>query len=393
MKQHFAIWVPALLLLAAGCTRAPQETVPPAGEQLLLSLDTKGLTGGERTFRVALYTGERNYTGRSGAYCTSAYTYAAAGYTWLQPCKVNEDGAPLDAGDNVVESLSLADHAGTYGLNWVGGSTDTNPARDVEMVALSPAVEVYTSGAGDQYAYVNWHLGTDKQEDALYISESVPGSFSGSWMDKMYVYDSDASFSGSMKDPRAAVKIRIICGRLEEGDVRSVTLSNRVTDARYYLVAKDDIAQGFYLETPSLYTTDSQTLYTCPTDSPMHITTDPSTEWTSAEILLPAMAYSALPDTRRPVVTVMLGNASLSVPFTARVVLNQDLDPQTEYTYTLQLSKTYVYTYFAPTLSWDAAGNIQSIDNASPVYLGSVAVGDAASGWEEGGGGTSEGWN
>ena len=151
----------------------------------------------------------------------------------------------------------------------------------------------------------------------------------------------------------------------------------------------DESARGFYLGDESTYTTDSRTLYTCPAGSPMHITTDPATEWTSEEVLFPAMAYSTLPDTKRPVVTVVLGAASLEVPFTARVALNQDLEPMKEYTYTLQISKTYVYAYFAPTLSWDASGNIQSVDDAEPVYLGAVEL---TSGWDEGGGGSALGW-
>ena len=264
-----------------------------------------------------------------------------------------------------------------------------DPARPVELVALSPALAVHTSGASDQYAYVDWHVGTERLADAMYVSESVPGSFSGSWIDREYVYDSDASLSGSMKDPRAAVRVKIVCGRLDEGDVRSVSVANRLTGARFYLEGKDDIPRGFYLDDESTYTTDSRTLYTCPAGSPMHITTDPATEWTSEEVLFPAMAYSALPDTKRPVVTVVLGAASLEVPFTARVALNQDLEPMKEYTYTLQISKTYVYVYFAPTLSWDASGNIQSVDDAEPVYLGAV---DFSGGWVEGGGGSALGW-
>ena len=177
--------------------------------------------------------------------------------------------------------------------------------------------------------------GPERVADAMYVSESVPGSFSGSWIDREYVYDSDASLSGSMKDPRAAVRVKIVCGRLDEGDVRSVFVSNRLTGARFYLEGKDDIPRGFYLDDESTYTTDSRTLYSCPAGSPMHITTDPATEWTSEEVLFPAMAYSALPDTKRPVVTVVLGAASLEVPFTARVALNQDLEPMKEYTYTL----------------------------------------------------------
>ncbi len=382
MNRHIAIVV---LLLAAGCTRAPQQREETAGERLRLSLETKALGAGERTFSVALFTGERNYTGRSGSYCTTTYTNSALGFTWLQPCRVNDAGEPLDDGGAIVPDLALADHNSIYGLRWNGG-TETRP---VELVALSPALKVHSAGVNDQYAYVDWTVGGHKTMDAIYISEPVPGSFSGSWVDREYVYDSDASLSGSMKDPRAAVKVHIECGRLDEGDVRSVSVANRLTGARFYLEGKDDIPRGFYLDDESTYTTDSRTLYTCPAGSPMHITTDPATEWTSEEVLFPAMAYSTLPDTRRPVVTVVLGAASLEQPFTARVALNQDLEPMKEYTYTLQISKTYVYVYFAPTLSWDAGGNIQSVDDAEPVCLGAVEL---TGGWDDGGGGSAQGW-
>ena len=113
MKRHIAIVV---LLLAAGCTRAPQQREETAGERLRLSLETKALGAGERTFSVALFTGERNYTGRSGSYCTSAYTNSALGFTWLQPCRVNDAGEPLDDGGAIVPDLALADHNSLYGL-------------------------------------------------------------------------------------------------------------------------------------------------------------------------------------------------------------------------------------------------------------------------------------
>ena len=390
MRMRLAKYLlaPAVLLLLAACARTPQPDPRPEGA-LRVRMDTKALSGGERTFRVALFTGERNYTGREGAYCSSTYTYSAGGYTWLQPCRVNDAGEPLDDGGSVVSDLALADHGSAYGLRWNTGAMMEDPARPVELVALSPGLAVHTSGASDQYAYVDWHVGTERLADAMYVSESVPGSFSGSWIDREYVYDSDASLSGSMKDPRAAVRVKIVCGRLDEGDVRSVSVSNRLTGARFYLEGKDDIPRGFYLDDESTYTTDSRTLYTCPAGSPMHITTDPATEWTSEEVLFPAMAYSALPDTKRPVVTVVLGAAFLEVPFTARVALNQDLEPMKEYTYTLQISKTYVYVYFAPTLSWDAGGNIQSVDDAEPVCLGAV---EFTGGWDDGGGGSALGW-
>ena len=395
MRKSFAKYLPVLaaLLLPGACARTPQPGGGRPEGALQVKMDTKALSGGERTFRVALFTGERNYTGRSGAYCSSAYTYAAGGYAWLQPCRVSDAGEPLDAGGSVVSALALADHDSAYGLRWSGAGSAEEPARGIELVALSPALAVHCSGANDQYAYVDWHLGADRAADAFYVSESVSGSFSGSWIDKEYVFDSDASLSGSMKDPRAAVRVKVVCGRLDEGDVRSVSVANRLTDARFYLEEKDDIRRGFYLEDASTYVTDSKTLYTCPEGNPMHITTDPSTEWTSEEVLFPAMAYSGLPDTKRPVVTVVLGQASLETPFTARVALNQDLEPMKEYTYTLQISKTYVHVYFTPTLSWDAGGNIQSIDDATPVYLGAVELEDGASGWGEGGGGSSQGWN
>ena len=380
------------LLLLGACVRTPQPDAERPDGALRVRMDTKALSGGEWTFRIALFTGDRNYTGRSGAYCSSVYTYAAGGYAWLQPCKVSDAGEPLDAGDNVVSALALADHDSAYGLRWNGSGSTEEPARNVELVAVSPALAVHTSGASDQYAYVDWHIGTNRA-DAIYVSGSVAGSFSGSWIDKEYVFDSDASLSGSMKDPRAAVKVKIVCGRLDEGDVRSVSISNRISDARFYLEEKDDIRRGFYLEDASTYSTDTKTLYTCPAGNPMHITTTPSTEWTSEEVLFPAMAYSTLPDTKRPVITVVLGQASLATPFTARVVLNQDLEPMKEYTYTLQISKTYVYVYFTPALSWDDGGTIQSVDDATPVYLGAVEIEDGASGWGDGGGGSSQGWN
>ena len=111
MRTRFAKYLlaPAAALLLAACARTPQPDPRPEGT-LRVRMDTKALSGGERTFRVALFTGERNYTGREGAYCSSTYTYSAGGFTWLQPCRVNDAGEPLDDGGVVVSDLALADH-------------------------------------------------------------------------------------------------------------------------------------------------------------------------------------------------------------------------------------------------------------------------------------------
>ena len=111
MRTEFAKYLlaPAVLLLLAACARTPQPDPRPEGA-LRVRMDTKALSGGERTFRVALFTGERNYTGREGAYCSSTYTYSAAGFTWPQVTDATDA-----EGQHWVLECEYADGGGLYG--------------------------------------------------------------------------------------------------------------------------------------------------------------------------------------------------------------------------------------------------------------------------------------
>ena len=174
----------ACLLLAGACERVPQPEVAGADALVLLSLDTKAVDPGYKgTFRVALFDANNSFTGRTGSYCTTTQSHTDANTgtnrTWLDPCKVDADGNPLDdAGDVVsLDHLAGANHDSVHGLQW-GGTSNNAAVENVSLVAVSPAVAILPDGSENTYAYVNW-----TPDAALYISDPKSGTFHGTWVD------------------------------------------------------------------------------------------------------------------------------------------------------------------------------------------------------------------
>lgn len=400
LGSDLRVFLASALLLCGGlaaCTRVPQ----PAGEEpegtVRLSLDTKGLPAGQRTFRAVIFDKNDEYA-TNGSYSTTtsgSHTDAHTGAVreWLLPCRVDDGGTPLDESGAAVDNLADADHRSVYGLRWGGSGSIT-------LAAVSPAVRVLQDELDDRRCYVEWSADTDAP---LYVSAPAAGTFAGSWISGAYVYESSTRIP-ALVDYRASLSVFIDFDRdpnndrpVDEAYIQSVSVTNRVVSDRYYLQEKGDHALGFTLKA----TPDENRHYTV-SDTPkvlydwsadggvIHLEKANNDTWSSSgerKVYLPAVNFADtdLTDAVRPVVLVRLGSDT-DHPFTAKVVLNQTLLPMKHYTYKLMVSKTYVNVFLA-VADWDTGGVSGTVTEA-PAYVGSVSLVDG--GWEEGQGGAAE---
>ena len=400
LESDIRVLLASVLLLSGGmaaCSRVPQ----PAGEQqegsILMSLDTKALPAGQRTFRVVLFDRNNEY-GANGSYSTTTSgthtdAHTGAEREWLLPCRVDDGGTPLDESGVAVENLAEADHRSVYGLRWGG-------AGKISRAAVSPAVRVLQDELDDRRCYVEWSSDTDAP---LYVSAPALGSFAGSWVSGAFVYESSTKVP-ALVDHRASLSIFIDFDRdpnnvrpVDEAYIQSVCVTNRVVSDRYYLQEKGDLSLGFTLKA----TPDENRHYTV-SDTPkvlydwsadggvLHLEKANNDTWSSPSerrVYLPAVNFADtdLTDAVRPVVLVKLGSDT-DHPFTAKVVLNQTLLPMKHYTYKLMVSKTYV-NVFLSVADWDAGGTSGTVTE-NPAYVGSVSLTDG--GWEDGQGGAAE---
>ena len=400
LGSDLRVFLASALLLCGGlaaCTRVPQ----PAGEEpegtVRLSLDTKGLPAGQRTFRAVIFDKNNEYA-TNGSYSTTtsgSHTDAHTGAVreWLLPCRVDDGGTPLDESGAAVDNLADADHRSVYGLRWGGSGSIT-------LAAVSPAVRVLQDELDDRRCYVEWSADTDAP---LYVSAPAAGTFAGSWISGAYVYESSTRIP-ALVDYRASLSVFIDFDRdpnndrpVDEAYIQSVSVTNRVVSDRYYLQEKGDLALGFTLKA----TPDENRHYTV-SDTPkvlydwsadggvIHLEKANNDTWSSSgerKVYLPAVNFADtdLTDAVRPVVLVRLGSDT-DHPFTAKVVLNQTLLPMKHYTYKLMVSKTYVNVFLA-VADWDTGGVSGTVTEA-PAYVGSVSLVDG--GWEDGEGGAAE---
>ena len=400
LGSDLRVFLASALLLCGGlaaCTRVPQ----PAGEEpegtVRLSLDTKGLPAGQRTFRAVIFDKNNEYA-TNGSYSTTtsgSHTDAHTGAVreWLLPCRVDDGGTPLDESGAAVDNLADADHRSVYGLRWGGSGSIT-------LAAVSPAVRVLQDELDDRRCYVEWSADTDAP---LYVSAPAAGTFAGSWISGAYVYESSTRIP-ALVDYRASLSVFIDFDRdpnndrpVDEAYIQSVSVTNRVVSDRYYLQEKGDHALGFTLKA----TPDENRHYTV-SDTPkvlydwsadggvIHLEKANNDTWSSSgerKVYLPAVNFADtdLTDAVRPVVLVRLGSDT-DHPFTAKVVLNQTLLPMKHYTYKLMVSKTYVNVFLA-VADWDTGGVSGTVTEA-PAYVGSVSLVDG--GWEDGEGGVAE---
>ncbi len=377
LGSDLRVFLASALLLCGGlaaCTRVPQ----PAGEEpegtVRLSLDTKGLPAGQRTFRAVIFDKNNEYA-TNGSYSTTtsgSHTDAHTGAVreWLLPCRVDDGGTPLDESGAAVDNLADADHRSVYGLRWGGSGSIT-------LAAVSPAVRVLQDELDDRRCYVEWSADTDAP---LYVSAPAAGTFAGSWISGAYVYESSTRIP-ALVDYRASLSVFIDFDRdpnndrpVDEAYIQSVSVTNRVVSDRYYLQEKGDHALGFTLKA----TPDENRHYTV-SDTPkvlydwsadggvIHLEKANNDTWSSSgerKVYLPAVNFADtdLTDAVRPVVLVRLGSDT-DHPFTAKVVLNQTV------------------------ADWDTGGVSGTVTEA-PAYVGSVSLTDG--GWEDGQGGAAE---
>ena len=321
-----------LLLLGSACERMPQpgEDVPQV--PVLLNLETKA--GGNHyvgTFRVALFDADAKFTGMTGSYCSLSAGQQWWSHPWLPPCRVDETGQALDdtqPDGTVVTNLGDADHNSKYGLRWKTSSANAAPVN-VSLVAVAPAVQIIADGEQNINAYLTW-----TPDAECYISDPKQGTFTGTWVNGEYVYTSNTSLSASMVDHRASVTVRIACGELLEAYIQSVTLTNHITSARYYLMAKDPYAKGFSFA-DGHFTTAQSVLYDCGAGAPDHLVRADGDYREYSKIYFPAVNFSdSALSSVRPAFDILLGEDKTK-PYEVRVVLNQDLHAMTHYTLNL----------------------------------------------------------
>lgn len=418
-KPFLAYWfffavLPLAVLSACGQMPRPEEE--QAGKTVMMSLETKGLPVGVNTFRVALFQ-NRQYTGRSGSYCTETFSHTdnysdplnPVTYTWLQPCRVDAAGVPLTSGGDVAANLAAADHSSIYGLRWNSGSGSW--VGSVEMVALAPAVSFNWEGNA---AYLPWTIDSN-----VYVSDPVEGSFTGIWFRGEYVYTSssttdDASLSKTLKDRRAKITVKIQCSTdlIPSTKLFDVRVTDRIVSDRFYLHEEGDHPQGFTrplsIDNPILteyFTVDSDPAHALVLKNSSNLPdySDPANlnaplayggdYWISADpFYVQARDYSDQWMTgKRPTIVVKLG-PDPSTQFTVRVPLDQELLPMHHYLYTLDVKNAYV-AYSFQAVGWDTpvlGGNTVA---ETPACLGTVAIGGPSSGdddWGNGGGGTAD---
>ena len=423
MRRQFFIFLLSVAFLPA-CTRELQPVDEEDEVPVMVSLGTKALPESlsdvKRTVRVALFADGGRFSGRTGTYCKDTYTFS--GYTWLQPCRVDDYGQAMDAGDPgaTVSVLPDADHSGKWGLRW---RPENSSNTTVSLTAVMPAV---TLGVVNDtqvppkplYAYVSWTPDTE-----VYISEPVESSFKGIWFDNQYVYHSSASSLGNLVDPRATIKVKIQCSSdpdraelLPQAWIHSVAVEHRIVEDRYYLLPNEANVRGFTMPGTVAETVDygkkiSSSHYrfaeevspSAPPDPldnsvvPLSVearqVTKEGATWTSdTKYYLAARDYSQqyMAD-MRPSIVVNLSaaqNTALVDQITAKVPLAQKLDPMKDYTYILEISNAYVSVHVLPGVSWENGGSTTA-SNETPgaLYVGTFSLSGA---WENGGGGLAD---
>lgn len=404
-----------LLVILPGCWRMQQPGEEGPEGTVMLSAETKALPAGVNTFRVALFH-NRQYSGRSGTYCTNTFSYTDSytdpsnphTYTWLQPCKVNASGEPLDNTDpGVVTTIDAADHSSIYGLRWNNGGSGWS--GNAHLVAIAPAVDFIWEGHA---AYLPWTIDSN-----VYVSDPVEGGFTGIWFRGEYVYTSsslseDSSLSKTLMDRRAKVTVKIQCSTdlIPDTYLYDVRVADRIVSDRFYLHEEGDNPQGFSLPTdpehPNItqyFVVDNVNTVVLQNSSNFPDISDPAnknvhlekdvTDWTSsAPFFLQARDYSErLMTGKRPAIVVKVG-ADADHIITVRVPLDQELLPMHHYLFTLDVTNAYITVYFQ-VVGWDTPVLGGTTATETPAYLGTVAIGGANPGddaWGNGGGGNAE---
>ena len=353
----------ALLLPVFSCEREVCEEPSRDDALVLIRPGTKSPGTGEYTCRTALSDLSSEAFVAQGSYCSLPIDHSATvpGGVWLSPCRVDAAGRPLKADGTVAESLSEADRDSAYGMRGPGGSC--------YLVAVSPAAAFSADGT---LRYLPWTPDTQ-----IHISDPVPATLSGTWLDGEYVYTSSTALT--LRDRRASLSIRIECGELAEAYIQRITLRNRITAGRWYLTS------GFSTDH---FTAGDVVLYDCG-GTPMHLLRSGGDDWTSAALMIPAIDYHATAFAGlRPQVEILLGNDPAH-PSRALVDITETVCPMTDYTYHLRVSKSHVVVTLTAG-AWDDGGTMASDDSELPGVIGTVGV----DGWTANSGDTdTDDWN
>ena len=414
-KLYYFTCLLLLLCVLCACVRDPQPAEEEGVERsVMFSTETKGLPVGINTFRVALFH-NRQYSGRSGTYCTQTFTYTDSytdplnphAYTWLQPCKVNALGQPLDnTNPGAVTTIAGADHSSIYGLRWNNGGSGWS--GNAHLVAIAPAVDFVWEGHA---AYLPWTIDSN-----VYVSDPVEGGFTGIWFRGEYVYTSSSlseagSLSKTLMDRRAKITVKIQCSTVLIPDtyLYDVRVADRITSDRFYLHEEGNHPQGFTLpvgpnnpDPNEYFVVDRVNTLELQNDAHLPDISDPEhknihlvkdvTDWTSnTPFFLQARDYSDQWMTgKRPSIVVKLGADPANI-ITVRVPLDQELLPMHHYLFTLDVTNAYITVYFQ-TVGWDI-NPAQSTVTETPACLGTVAIGGpdpGDDGWGNGGGGNAD---
>ena len=411
LQTHLRTFLPAVLALLlpamTGCHREPD---PEGGREglVMLSAGTKSLPTGINTFRVALFTENREYSGRNGTYCTETLTHVddysetPGTYTWLKPCRVDGAGTPLDINGDPVSDVSEADHDGKWGLRWNSyyNSSWTNNAY---LVALAPA-RAFVHETGSHAAYVDWTPDT-----RIYISEPVLGSFYGTWFKNQFVYhssdDSESSeeLSKTLLDHRASLTLKVQCDRIPATTLRAIYVKHRIIRDRFYLQDKENEVRGYSLPECPHYKFDDDDPGTDPVPgdfAPLYLlgpgaaqvvnkpdyptAGTPEATWTSdTPFYVQARDYkTATVDELRPLIFVQLG-PDPDNPVTVKIPIDYDLKPMKNYTLILDVSNTYV-TVHCSVANWTDGGG-GSVGEETPAYLGTVTIDGEGGAWDDNG--------
>lgn len=362
-----------LLFCNLACVRSPMpedsQRVPVS-----FSLDTKSLGEGERTFRVTLLHQYTHEFLSQGTYCNSIIDHSSTvtDGRWLSPCRVDNDGNPLQADNSEAFGLAEADKDSKWGLRY---NTGVNLSSRMYIAAASPAKALSADG---NLRYYRWIPTAE-----FYVSDATIVRLSGTWLNGEYVFNASGSDALTLKDRRARLKVHIECGELSTAYIQSVELLNCVTAARWYLTT------GF---SSSNFTTGNYTLFDYIDDNAGSVRTliKNSVDWDSTlEVFLPAIDYSS--DTyaaMRPKIKVLMGNDPAH-PSEAVVDITEPTDPMKNYTFNLLVSKSEVVVTLSAA-PWDDGGTISSVDNEEPAVIGTVTI----SSWTNNTGDTtSDDWN
>lgn len=367
-RRIIPIVIVSILSFSYACTKAGDkkgeldESAP-----LLLSLDTKALGPGDRTYCASIfYFSTLNYH-NYGTYCSESIDHSGTTGTWLAPCRVDNDGNPLKPNGTAAASLAEADHDGKWGLHGLGAS--------YYLTIHSPAKKRIDGSNGC----------LDITESTqLYISDPVAVSLLGDFLDGQFVYSALTSTPLKLRERSARLFIHIECGEQPEANIQQINITNRPYSARYNLYSG-------YLA--SNYSTDTVPVFNYETDNAgtiLHLDKSLGESWTSASgVYLPSVDFSQVSYAgMRPVIQVLMGD-NPSSPLRAYVEIKENVEPMKNYTYNLYVSKSQVVVYLTAE-PWDNGGTHASDDSEAPSIIGTFSV----DGWSVNSGDTATaGWN